>query len=119
MHDDPSPSAGSTLTRRGFVGGAAGIAAGAALAGANVGTGVGSTTRALASEGASGAVSTSQDAPAWLGSAPEIAEDAIAETLECDVLVVGAGTSGLFGACSAAEEGARVLVIEKNERYVL
>ena len=54
------------------------------------------------------------DAPAWLGAAPEVAESDIAETLDCDVLVVGAGTSGLFAACSAAENGAKVLVIEKN-----
>lgn len=55
------------------------------------------------------------DAPAWLGAAPEVAEGDIVETLDCDVLVVGAGTSGLFAACSAAENGAKVLVIEKNE----
>ena len=35
---------------------------------------------------------------------------------EYDVIVVGAGGSGLAAACSAAERGARVLVIEKRSR---
>ena len=52
--------------------------------------------------------------PAWLGEAPEVDEAAIAETLECDVLVVGAGTSGLFATCAAAESGAKTICIEKQ-----
>ncbi len=35
------------------------------------------------------------------------------ETLECDVLIVGAGGAGLTAAVSAAQEGAKVLVLEK------
>lgn len=109
-----SGAASPALTRRGFVSGAAGVAACAALAGAGVGAGV--AVQAQASETSSATdVAADRDVPAWLGSAPEIAEDAITETLDCDVLVVGAGTSGLFGACAAAEAGACVLVIEKNE----
>ncbi len=37
-----------------------------------------------------------------------------ANALECDVLVVGAGASGLTAAVSAAESGASVIVIETN-----
>ena len=49
----------------------------------------------------------------WLGQEPQIDAEAIKETLETEVLVVGAGTGGMFAACSAAENGAKVLVVEK------
>lgn len=97
------------LSRRSFVTGSATLAAGAALA----------APAALADEATSAdstsTTAASADTPAWLGTAPEVAEDQIAETLECDVLVVGYGTAGLFAACTAAENGAKVLVVEKNE----
>ena len=51
----------------------------------------------------------------WLGEAPEIAESDITEELETEVLVVGCGTGGWIAAMTAVEEGAKVLVIEKNE----
>ena len=50
----------------------------------------------------------------WLGEAPEISDDDCIETLECEVLVIGAGTSGYFAAASAAESGAKTLLIEKS-----
>lgn len=58
----------------------------------------------------------------WLGTAPEVAESDITETIETDVLVVGAGNAGLMTAARAASQGAKVLVIEKgmssmNERH--
>ena len=37
------------------------------------------------------------------------------ETLECDVLVMGSGTAGLSAAIAAAEDGAKVIVIEKQD----
>ena len=51
----------------------------------------------------------------WLGEAPEIAEGDITETLDTEVLVVGCGTGGWIAAMTAAEEGAKVLVVEKAE----
>ena len=51
----------------------------------------------------------------WLGEAPEIAESEITETYDTEVLVVGCGTGGWITAMTAAEEGAKVLVVEKNE----
>ena len=61
---------------------------------------------------------TDNAAPAggdWLGAAPEIAEKDITETLDTEVLVVGCGSGGWITAMTAAEEGAKVLVIEKRE----
>ena len=51
----------------------------------------------------------------WLGEAPEIPESEITETLDTEVLVVGCGTGGWITAMTAAEEGAKVLVLEKRE----
>ena len=51
----------------------------------------------------------------WLGEAPEIADSDITETLDTEVLVVGCGTGGWITAMTAAEEGAKVLVVEKRE----
>ncbi len=51
----------------------------------------------------------------WLGTAPEIAESDITETLDTEVLVVGCGTGGWIATMTAAEEGAKVIVVEKNE----
>lgn len=54
----------------------------------------------------------------WLGQAPEIGEDEVAAIYDTEVLVIGAGTAGLFAACSAVEEGARTILIEKfGEEY--
>ena len=50
----------------------------------------------------------------WLGEAPEIAESDITEELDTEVLVVGCGTGGWLAAMTAADEGAKVLVVEKN-----
>ena len=51
----------------------------------------------------------------WLGVAPEVAEADIAETLETDFLIVGAGNGGLASAAYAASKGYNTLVIEKGE----
>ncbi len=39
------------------------------------------------------------------------------ETIECDLLVIGAGMAGLSAAGYAAEHGANVIVLEKAERF--
>ena len=49
----------------------------------------------------------------WLGEAPKISESEIAETIDTEVLVIGAGHAGTFAACSAVENGAKTLLIEK------
>lgn len=47
-----------------------------------------------------------------------IAESDIAETIEADVIVVGAGASGLVTANSAAEEGLRIVLVSASEKPV-
>lgn len=54
----------------------------------------------------------------WLGAAPEIADDQIAETIECEVLVLGGGNAGTAAACKAAESGAKVVVLESQSQDV-
>ena len=49
----------------------------------------------------------------WLGEEPEVAESDIKSTVDCEVLVVGAGSSGCFAAAAAAEAGAKTILIEK------
>ncbi len=49
----------------------------------------------------------------WLGTAPVITDADCVETIETEVLVVGAGQAGMFAACAAAEAGAKTLLIEK------
>ena len=97
------------LSRRNFLAGAATLSA---LAGAAALVGCGSSTTAA---DAGAAEATTADATAWLGAAPGIAEFADEQT--ADVVVVGAGTGGMFAAAAAAEGGASVIVIEKGEDY--
>lgn len=100
----------AAMSRRAFVGGLMGAAGTMA---------VGSLAACAPQQQAEGQAKpeTGESSPKpgddWLGAEPTI--DDIAETIETDVLVVGAGTGGMFAACSAAEEGASVIVLEKTE----
>ena len=49
----------------------------------------------------------------WLGKAPEIAEKDIAKTVTTDILVIGCGTGGMFAVASAAENGGKVIGIDR------
>lgn len=61
--------------------------------------------------------STSASAAKSWEVAPEpIGDDKISETIEADVIVVGAGISGFSVACSAIDEGLSVTMIAKSER---
>lgn len=82
---------------------------------------IGAVTAAIAGTGLTGCSAgkpktveeSASAATDWLGTAPEIADDEIIETVETEILVCGAGTSGLFTACAAAEEGAKVVCLER------
>lgn len=67
---------------------------------------------AMAAVGAGIAAGPSGQAHPSAASAPSITN-----TVEADLVIVGAGCAGVFTAYAAAEAGARVVVIEKMERY--
>jgi len=100
------------ISRRTFLKGAAASAVGLASMGA-----LGGCTQAASvdSEGESSSNGKSPVASTadWLGKPPAITDADCVETIDTEVLVVGAGCAGLFAACAAAEEGAKVLLIEK------
>ena len=50
----------------------------------------------------------------WLGKEPDIDETAITETVDTDILIVGAGNGGMFAAAYAAANGLNFRVIEQN-----
>lgn len=58
------------------------------------------------------------DGEDWIGTAPEIDEAEITETLETDFLIVGAGNAGLAAAVFASDNGMDFLIAEKGETYM-
>lgn len=53
----------------------------------------------------------------WETAPDPIPDDEIIETYDTEVLVIGAGFAGVATACSAAENGAEVVVVEKSESW--
>lgn len=102
----------STMDRRSFL-------KGSVLAGAVASTGMllGGCAPKKESESAvekNGKSAGDGGAVDWLGAPQTIDEGDIAETLECDVLVIGGGLSGLCALNAAVEEGANAILIEKH-----
>lgn len=96
-----------SISRRNFVAGAAAasaLAAGAASALADT----------AASTDVPTAASPAFNAPSWATKPEPIADADIVETIETEVLILGAGNAGCAAACSAVENGAKVLVCEKT-----
>ena len=54
------------------------------------------------------------DANDWLGKEPDIDEAAITETVDTDIVIVGAGNGGMFAAAFAAKNGLNFRIIEQN-----
>ena len=53
----------------------------------------------------------------WEKPVKPIAESEIKKTIDTDVCVIGAGLAGFAAALSAAEEGAKVVVVEKTRGW--
>jgi succinate dehydrogenase/fumarate reductase flavoprotein subunit len=108
-------SSATGISRRGFVFGATALGAGLTLGLAGCsqpnGSGAGNTTDGAL--GSSEGMTAGKYLETWSFEIPPapIAEDEIAETIEADVIVVGAGTSGLVAANSALDHGLNVCLI--------
>lgn len=96
-----------TLSRRNFIGGAVAGMAALGLAGCAAQPSISQAE----SKSDADAVSANND---WLGTPPDITDEECVENLSVDVLVVGYGEAGTVAALAAADEGAKVLVIEKH-----
>lgn len=96
----------STVSRRAFVAGTAALAAAGAVT---------ATAQAAPASAAADAAASSAT-PAWLGEAPDITDADCTETVDTEVLVCGAGDAGMFCALAAAEDGAKVLLIDPMEQ---
>ncbi|MFR7493636.1 MAG: FAD-dependent oxidoreductase [Adlercreutzia sp.] len=111
----------SDVSRRSFLKGA-GLAAAATAAVGISGCAPTSPTEAkddaLASTAGGGASKTielnGQTLPASMAKPDPVPEDEIASTIDCDVLVIGAGISGCPAAAIAADKGAKVICVEKG-----
>lgn len=60
---------------------------------------------------ATGSGDATQD---WLGSAPALTPQDCAQTVETDVVVVGSALAGIISAYSAIQNGANVIMVERN-----
>lgn len=98
------------ISRRNFLAGAASVSA---LAAAGL---AGCSPKTVASDEETAAASNETAAATedWLGTAPEIAESDIVETRDTDILIVGAGMSGITAAATAAHLGANFIVVDKG-----
>lgn len=95
------------ISRRGFV---------AAASAAGIVAGIGASG-VWASEGGDAAedVAAPSRYASWLGEEPVIDASQIEEEVQVDVIVIGAGVAGTCATRAAAEQGARVMVIEKAD----
>jgi succinate dehydrogenase/fumarate reductase flavoprotein subunit len=107
------------LSRRDFLKGSALLGSAAALTGlAGCAPQESATGEALATD--TGYMNAAKYAQKWVFEvAPEpIGDSQIVETIEADLVVIGAGTSGLTTANAAAEEGLKVVLISASEAPV-
>ena len=103
------------LTRRGFLTGAAATGALAAIGAVAGCAPANEKGNAEPQPSSSNEAAGSAEKGGWSWDTPPaaVAESDIAETVEADIVIVGAGISGVTAACRASELGATVAVVEK------
>lgn len=107
---------GQAIDRRSFLMGSAVAAGGAALAGfaghnqtfADEAAPAEAEVEAPASGTIAGTICSSD----WLGEMPVISDDQVSETVDVDIVILGAGHAGCQAALSASQAGATVAVVE-------
>lgn len=107
------------VSRRAFLSGAAIGAAGLAVAGV-AGCSPAKTETEAEPEAAAldvekyPALGDSRSNIDWLGTPPDLTPEDCAETIEADVIVIGAAVAGEIAGYAAVREGAKTIVIERN-----
>ena len=102
------------LSRRGFfeLAGISTVMAGGTLVGCAP-----QQSSELASTAANSNEEQPSGTPSFLVAPDPVDEAEIEEVIDTEVLVIGAGITGISAARSAAESGAKVIVVEKGESY--
>lgn len=107
----------SDLSRRNFLKGVAlgtaGLAGAGLIAGCSPQDGMPSV--GVAPDGSAKTASAESGIPSFFDAPEPIGDDKIAETLDADVLVIGAGIAGATTASSCVENGLKVVLVEKLE----
>ena len=108
------------ITRRNFLTGAAVAGAGATLmrlVGCSSGGGEAGKEASGEDVKAPESVEVATDAKPWEVAPDPIPDSEIDETVDCDIVIVGAGIAGLPASMLAAEQGANVHIVEKAGTY--
>lgn len=118
----PADHSPRTLSRRSFLGfgATAAVAAGGVLVGCSrqTVTDPDATEADGATTGTQGLAANDTYTPSFLQIPGAIPEGSLASTVETDLVIVGAGLSGMCAARSALESGVKkILVLEKAENY--
>jgi succinate dehydrogenase/fumarate reductase flavoprotein subunit len=111
------------INRRSFLIGAAGVGALVASSGLFAcapkdGAGSASGAGNAAGSASGGAASAANGKPAFMVAPEPVEQSQIKETVEADVVIVGAGFSGLVCALAAAESGAKVVLLERMNKVI-
>jgi fumarate reductase flavoprotein subunit len=115
----------NAISRRSFLTAAAAVAAGAAGAGlaacspssgGSGSSGSGAASSAAAGSGAGGTQAASTTRWSWETAPAAIAAADIVETIDTEIVIVGAGVAGMGAAWWASKKGAKIHVIEKMDK---
>ena len=105
------------FSRRSFLQGTGVVAAGLAAAGLTACAPSAPAADKKEELSATGSDTSTSARWSWEVAPEPIADDQIAEVVETDFLVIGAGIAGVSTACSLAENGGKVTVIEKCDTF--